>query len=193
MFDELREFIRSNIDYKEAGIHIDYYVISGGLREVIGGSTITSYLRDFWGSSFHIDLEAGVIFPKNVMSFTEKTRCLFQINKGLVGRRYKGKPGKVNEYMADHKRPVPFPNMIYVGDGLTDVPCMRILENLHGFSFGVFDPEKLEKEEYRVRSWLLLRRGEVPLYPAGYQQGDRLRTSLEWAVRHICDHIMRPP
>lgn len=189
MLDELRDLISSDPLYGDVGINIEYYIISGGLQEIIENSKIRHYLRDFWGSTFYTDPRTGNIFPKASMTFTEKTRCLFQINKGLVGPRYKGKPGRVNEPKLEGKRPIPFPHMIYVGDGLTDIACMSILDEFDEITFGVFDREKLERPEYKARSWLLLKR-EVPLFAARYERTNRLRTEIEWAVLRICRRIV---
>lgn len=192
MFEELRELVNRVPFFKDKGIKIEYYVISGGLEEIIRASKIqgNGNLRDFWGCNFHADPNTGKLsFPRTSMSFTEKTRCLFQINKGFVGPRYRGKPGKVNEPMPEQKRPIPFSNMIYLGDGLTDIACMRVLEKFGGKCFGVFDVEKLERDEYRARSWLLVKR-EVPLFSAKYDQGASLRTAIEGHVLHICHHML---
>lgn len=195
IFDELRTLIKS--EYKDARIDIEYYVISGGLQEIVAGSKIKPYLRDFWGSDFFFNPKTGrLAFPKSAITFTEKTRCLYQINKGLVGPRYKRGPHAVNEPLEERRRRIPFSNMIYVGDGLTDVACMAILDDFGGTTFGVFDPEKLEKEEYKAKAepWherieLLLKRG-VPVYPARYDKSSRLRRDLENNVRLICHRII---
>lgn len=188
MFNELRDWTKSK--YGDVGIKIQYYIVSASLREVIEGSKIKHYLRDFWGCSFFTDSKGIIRFPKCSMTFTEKTRCLFQINKGCVGPRYRGKPGEVNKSIPKRERPIPFQNMIYVGDGLTDIACMSILDNLGGTTFGVFDVEKLERGEYKARSWLLLRRG-VPVLPAKYRQGEGLRMALEGALIDKCRRIRR--
>lgn len=194
LFDQLREFIVSNADYQKAGISIQYYVITGGLQDIVSASEIKGHLRDFWGSSFDFEPKRQVIqFPKNVMSFTEKTRCLFQINKGVVGLEYKGRLGEVNKPMRAAERPVPFSHMIYVGDGLTDMACLSILKRFGGVPIAVFDVEKLERDEYKARSWLLpwLLKRELPLFPAKYRRGDSVRIHLEGAIARICQRILR--
>ena len=197
MLDELSKLVKSS-QYRDADIDIEYYIITGGLYPVVDGSQIRDLLKDYWGCSFHINAGSAppTIRPKTSMTFTEKTRCLFQINKGLVGADYKGKSSDVNKPMPDADRPVPFPHMIYVGDGLTDIPCMTILNGFQGFPIGVYHPDKMDQKEYKATVTVLLERGEVPLYPVGhdsaYGASDPLGRGIRWAVRHICDHMIRP-
>ena len=42
-----------------------------------------------------------------------------------------------------NERRIPFRNMIYIGDGLTDVPCMKLVKSNNGQSIAVFN--KCEK------------------------------------------------
>jgi phosphoserine phosphatase len=107
---------------------IEFYVISGGLEEVIRGSSIAKYLSGIWGCRF-AENDGQIRHIKGIVSFTEKTKYLFQINKGLPE---KTGPYQVNERVDPAERRVPFENIIYVGDGLTDVPCFSLLEHFHG-------------------------------------------------------------
>ena len=42
---------------------------------------------------------------------------------------------------------MPFNNMIYFGDGETDVPCMKLIKQLGGTSIAVFEPENDKKKK----------------------------------------------
>ena len=44
----------------------------------------------------------------------------------------------LNSSMAEEEKRVPFPNMIYIGDGFTDVPCMKIVRINGGHSIAVY-------------------------------------------------------
>ena len=44
----------------------------------------------------------------------------------------------LNEFMPEEKRRVPFSNMIYVGDGLTDVPSLKLTKLNGGHSIAVW-------------------------------------------------------
>ena len=124
LFSSLRKLAA---EHTQSNPHIEFYVITSGLEEIVRGSKIAKELKGIWGCQF---AEAGgmIAHIKNVVSFTEKTRYLFEINKGLSDERKK--PYAVNEDVSPDARRIPFANMIYVGDGLTDVPCFSLLKNM---------------------------------------------------------------
>jgi phosphoserine phosphatase len=119
---------------------IEFYIISGGLEEVIRGSGIAKHIKGICGCRFAE--EDGLIRSlQNAVSFTDKTRYVFEINKGLEVP-CRERPYAVNEYVAEDARRIPLRNMIYIGDGLTDVPCFSLIRKNGGQAFGVFEPRR---------------------------------------------------
>ncbi len=109
---------------------VEFYIISGGLEELIRGSKIAKYFTGICGCRFAE--ENGVIrFLQNAVSFSDKTRYVFEINKGL-GVPSRDRPYAVNEHVPDDERRIPLRNMIYIGDGLTDVPCFSLIRKNGG-------------------------------------------------------------
>jgi phosphoserine phosphatase len=135
LFKDLRDSVAEHHISNPA---IEFYVVSGGLEEVIRGSSIAKHLAGIWACEFAE--EGGQIrHLKNIVSFTEKTKYLFQINKG-IGEA--ATPYAVNERVDQSARRVPFENMIYVGDGLTDVPCFSLVKHFGGGSVRRVRPEE---------------------------------------------------
>ena len=131
--DQIPVCLGSQPDWVEAEVNVEFYIVTGGLQEIVDGCPIRDSFRDVWGCSFQGDASTGVIsFPKNSMTFTDKTRFLFQINKGIVGPDSRTNPNAVNKDVSPEERPIPFHNMIYIGDGLTDIPCFSLVESGNG-------------------------------------------------------------
>ncbi len=181
LFRDLREIAS---EHRISNPVVEFYVISGGLEDVIRGSSIAKHLDGIWGCQFHE--EGGQIRAvKNVISFTEKTRFIFEINKGL---RSRNKPYAVNEGMDESSRRVPFRHMIYVGDGLTDVPCFSLIQRFGGKAFGVFDPKKVGSPRKAFEKLLTPHRVSSLNAPK-YRKTDDLGALLRMAVSSICSEI----
>lgn len=116
---------------------------------------------------------------------TEKTKFLFAINKGITDRDTHAKPYAVNEFVAPENRRIPFPNMIYIGDGLTDVPCFSMIQRFGGQTFGVFDPKK---EGSPKKAWekLVVPKRVTTLNSPRFGKLDDLGSLLRAAVKRIC-------
>jgi phosphoserine phosphatase len=165
---------------------IEFYVISGGLEEVILGSSIAQHLNAVRGCRF---AERGGIVAQlmNVVTFTEKTRYLFELNKAQL-KPTRANPYEVNKDVPEGNRRIPFSNMIYVGDGLTDVPCFSLLNKAGGRGFGVFDPTKSGAPK---KAWEQLAAPQrvKSLNAPKYGQHDELGALLRVAVQGICNAL----
>ncbi len=140
-------FGRINAYGKDKGVSIDHYLISSGNSEIIEGTTIADRFSRVYASKFLFDANDVAIWPALAINFTTKTQYLFRINKGALDLN---DDSKINEYVDQGDRPVPFDNMVYIGDGQTDVPCFRLVKDLGGLSIVVHEKGKREgAEKYR--------------------------------------------
>lgn len=183
LFNELRAMVK---EHSLSNPGIEFYVISGGLEEIIKGSKIAPHLRDVWGCRFSEE-DGKIRHIKNAISFTEKTKYVFQINKGLE-KESRQRPYAVNEGLPAERRRIPFENMIYVGDGLTDVPCFSLLSHFGGRTFGVFDPKK---EGSPKKAWekLVTPKRVLSMHSPKYRKADDLGALLRAAVSQICTNL----
>lgn len=120
-FEELNTLF-SPQEYEELGIRLEHYVVTSGLKAILDGSHIAQDVKAIFGCEFDED-DGHINFPKRTISHTQKTQFLFRVNKGLLDMDQ-----DVNDHMPEEARRVPFRNMIYVGDGPTDVPCFTLMK-----------------------------------------------------------------
>lgn len=126
-------FDRINEYGKQKGIKVEHYIISSGNREILKGTKIADKFTKIFGCSYVYDDEGIAVWPKMIINYTSKTQCLFRISKGVLDIR---EDNKVNEKTLDKR--VEFENMIYIGDGITDIPCMTLIKERSGLSIAVY-------------------------------------------------------
>lgn len=177
-------FNRINAFGAEQGVQVEHYVISSGLKEIIEGSPISDAFKEIYASEFYYDESGTPVWPKLAVNFTAKTQFVYRINKGVLDI---SNDLDLNRSMPDDSKRVPFTNMIYIGDGLSDVPCMKMMKAYGGYSIAVY-----QKRDSKVED--LLQKDRVDfIYPADYSEG----TGLDLTVKHIirkmavCDILER--
>lgn len=132
-------FSRVNRLGEELDIIVEHYIISSGLREIIEGCEIYPAFKDVFACEFLYDENDIACWPKNAVNYTTKTQFLFRINKGVLDL---SDDKELNNYTPEDERRIPFRNMIYIGDGLTDVPCMKLVKVNGGYSIAVYQKHK---------------------------------------------------
>ena len=152
------------------GVSLRHYLISSGLTEIIEGTKIYKRFHNVFASEYWFEAY-DVPFPKRVITDTGKTQYLFRINKGVedLGEN-------INQHMPEAARPIPFANMIYFGDGDTDVPSMAVMRKNGGHAVAVYPPGKAKKKCVD-----LFKAGRCDFFaPADYRRGSDLfkRTCL---------------
>ena len=132
-FDAIEEYVRLRA---ETGVTLRHYLVSSGLKEIIEGTSIYPRFHNVFASEYWFD-PYELPFPKRVITDTNKTQYLFRINKGVedLGQ-------SINSHMPEGERPIPFANMIYFGDGDTDVPSMAVMRKNGGHAIAVYPPGK---------------------------------------------------
>lgn len=124
---------------KSKGVEVQHYVISSGNEEIIEGSAIYPFFKKVYACEYLYDDSGCAVWPKSVINYTTKTQFLYRINKGVLDL---AENDKVNASMPDEDKPVPWSNMVYIADGLTDVPCMKLVRGNGGTSIAVYDKKK---------------------------------------------------
>ncbi len=178
LFPGVKEwFRRINAFGESLGVEVEHYILSSGLREIIEGSGISHEFREIYASEFYYDETGTPVWPKLDVNFTAKTQFVYRINKGVLDV---ANDKDLNASMPDDSKRVPFTNMIYVGDGLSDVPCMKMMRSYGGQAIAVYQPESRSAVEE------LLARGRVDfIFPADYREGCALDTTVKNIIRKM--------
>ena len=156
LFNGVKEWFNLVNQYAESkGVKVEHYINSSGLKEIVEGSPIASCFKHIFAGSFLYDENGEAEWPGLAIDCTAKTQFLFKISKGIFSSRDNK---ELNDSMSDDKKRIPFPHMVYFGDGETDVPCMKIVRKFGGHSVAVYNPES---EQKRASALKLKRQGRV--------------------------------
>ncbi len=179
-FDRITAYARTQ------NIILDHHIISSGLREFISGTAIAGHFRNIFASGFKYNDQDEAEWAALAVNYTNKTQYLFRINKG-IDNSYDNK--RVNQHIPEHERPVAFERMIYIGDGETDVPSMKMMNYQGGATIAVFNteaeprPGKMSSREI-CREMIQLNRVDH-IVPADYSEGSKLDELIKLHIDKI--------
>ena len=122
-------------------------------------------------------------WPSLAINYTTKTQFLFRINKG-VNNVWDNK--KINAFMPENERPIPFSRMIFIGDGDTDIPAMKMTTYNGGHSIATYDPERDSRTLNKIHGLISDGRADFTA-PADYTEN----TQMDIMVKGIIGRIAR--
>jgi 2-hydroxy-3-keto-5-methylthiopentenyl-1-phosphate phosphatase len=187
LFKGLNNYFKSINKYaKRQKVSIEHYIISSGLKEIIEGTSIRKQFKYIFASEFMYNVDGIASWPALAIDYTNKTQYLFRINKGILNS---WDNDKINKYTPEADRPIPFSRIIYIGDGETDIPAMKMVNFQGGYSIAVYDPKK--RHSYRRKSpkdiclELVNHRRASFIAPADYRQDKLLFKLLKIIINKI--------
>jgi len=173
-------FERINAYAKSKGVKLEHFIISSGIREMVEGTPIYKEFKKIYASGFMFDHNGVACWPALAVNYTTKTQYLFRINKGSLDVHDNS---IINKFVPKELRPIPFERMIFVGDGETDIPCMRLVKDQGGHSIAVYNPGKRGAKKHAER---LIEEGRATLFTtADYNEG----SAIDSAIKAIIDKI----
>lgn len=183
-------FDRINAYAKTKNLIIEHYIISSGLREFVKGTKISKYFKNIFASGFEYDASGVAVWPALAVNYTSKTQYLFRINKG-INNSYDNL--EINKFMPDDERHIPFERMIYLGDGETDVPAMKMIKHQGGKAVAVYNPrmraKKGRKSPKQICEELIAQNRADYIAPANYQEESELDKILKLIIDKISAEI----
>lgn len=168
-------FSRINKYGKQKGVKVEHYLVSSGTKEIIDGTSIAKEFTKIYGCEFYYDPETKFpLWPKFAINYTQKTQYFFRISKGVTNVH----DDSVNDKTISRR--IPYENMVYLGDGMTDVPCMVLVKQNGGSSIAIYD----KKEQFNVSK--LLKAGRVNFACIGdYTEGSDLDQTMKLIIDRI--------
>ncbi|MBD2018941.1 HAD family hydrolase [Leptolyngbya sp. FACHB-36] len=182
MFDRLHRRVHD----LNPSIELEFYIITGGFEEVVSHTSIAPYLTKMWGCKFHFNERDEIAFIKRSISHTEKTRYLMQIASGSDNVEENGRSFAYRD-VPEEELHVPLAQMIYVGDGASDIPCFSVLNDEGGITIGVY--KSRTAEEWTQQIQVSESQRVINLAPADYQEDSELMQSLTLAIESLCKQI----
>lgn len=183
MFDRLRQTARD----LDPEIEVEFYIISSGFADFVKAASIAANFKAIWGCNFHFTESGEIDFPKRIISHIEKLRYLRQLSQGIHNEDESAPPNQVFRPIPTNQLHVPLDQVIYVGDGASDLPVFEMMANHGGITLGIFAADAPEKWEYASQ---LGAEGQVSnLTPPIYTEDSELIKSLTLGVERICKQI----
>ncbi|MCF0115506.1 MAG: haloacid dehalogenase-like hydrolase [Erysipelotrichaceae bacterium] len=171
-------FERINKIGEALDLEIEHYIISSGMSEIIEGSAVYPFFKKVYACRYYYDANGVAKWPALVVNYTTKTQYIFRINKQVLDEN---EDSALNTYTPEALRPIPFKRMIYIADGLTDVPCMKLVKEYGGKSIAVYNPDKGNSI-----SRMLIEQGRANFEcPSNYEQGGPMEDLLHKILVHM--------
>lgn len=169
-------FQRINDYGKEHGVIVEHYLVSSGNKEIVEACSIAKEFKRLYACEFIFDQETGEpIWPKIAINYTQKTQYFFRISKGVYDE---SDDAGVNNKRPDRR--IPYSNMVYIGDGMTDIPSMILVKENGGRSIAVYPRGKEDKVQN------LYEDGRVNFVcPANYNERSSLETVMKLIIRSV--------
>lgn len=188
-FDGVESFFNRINNYAaEKDALIDHHIISSGIRDIIKGTSIAKNFKNIFASGFVFDANDIAVWPALAINYTNKTQYLFRINKGIDNSFDNS---LINKFVEHDKRPIPFSRMIYLGDGATDVPAMKMIKQEGGTAIAVYDPHIGKKKDKlsakQTCEELILQNRADYIAPADYTENSKLYKILTVLVNKIVE------
>ncbi len=176
-------FERINKFGEELDLQIEHYIISSGLDSMIRGTPIAKYFKMIYACKYHYSNKGVAIWPSQSVNYTTKTQFLFRINKGI---ECSWDDKLINKFIEPNERPMPFGQMIFLGDGDTDIPAMRMTRDMGGNSIAVFDENKWPESDTQDKMTKLISEERANyVVPANYNKGSQLDVTVKGLLKLI--------
>ncbi len=178
-------FERINAYGKELDLEVEHYVISSGMSEIIESVDIAQHFKKIYACRYFYDEDGIAKWPAVIVNYTTKTQYIFRINKQVLDEN---NDTDLNTWVKPSERPIPFKRMIYIADGLTDVPCMRLVREYNGKSIAVYNPNL--KEPSKAAQQLIHEKRADFMSKADYREDQDMEVLVKQILKTISNEAI---
>lgn len=169
-FDRINEYGAS------LGLEVEHYVISSGLSEIIEGTSIMDKFKKVYACKYCYNASGVAVWPATVVNYTTKTQYVYRINKGVLDET---NDADLNRSTPENEKRIPFSRMVYIADGFTDVPCMKLVKQNGGKAIAVYHGDATVAES-------LVSADRVDfIAPSDYQENSKIDQIIKSILAHI--------
>lgn len=172
--------------FKSVELKIHFFIITAGLKDLVQLLLPRDLITWTFGCRYEVVTpadrgDAPESIPVFCMDETMKTRSLFEISKGS----FQDKDVSVNKRVPNEKRWAPFQNIVYIGDGDTDVPALSLVRSQGGLGVAVYDAKKSRDAIDRRLSAMRLDKRADLITAANFSESSELFEYLSTRCKQI--------
>lgn len=183
---EMFSSLRRSAEGIMPGMEVEFYLLTSGFVDLHRAVSFAGEFRDMWGTEFHFGERGELAFPKRIVTHPEKVRYILQLSKG-TGTEGPNAPADVYRDVPDEQMHVPLDQVIYVGDGGSDMAAFALLHENGGTALAVYKSERAQ--DWSGQEEMRSRRRVQNLAPADFREGAELMRSLTLAVESIAKRV----
>lgn len=180
LFDRLRSFCT------EEDIEMQFYLLTAGFLEIPQATSIAGEFHHMWGGAYAFNEDDELVFIKHIITHEEKREYIQQLAKGTGFGGPNSAPAESHQHVDEEDMHIPFPQIIYVGDGSSDRPVFSLLHDKGGISIGL---EKENASHWKEGDDLKEAQKVDNLMKTDYTEGSELMQCLQWAIESVCRRI----
>ncbi|MGB7248330.1 MAG: hypothetical protein WBC73_05270 [Phormidesmis sp.] len=187
--ENLFERLQQKIHQIGENISLEFYLISGGFVDIPRNTSLAKDFKRMWGCEFHYSETGEIAFMKRQMTHVEKTRYLYYISKGVKSSENERDLIYNYQSLPEEDLYIPLNQVVYVGDGASDIPCFDVMEQYGGMSIGIYSKGG-SASEWEYMESISATQKLSNLVPAGYEEDSELVRSLDLCVECIAKRIV---
>lgn len=184
--DSIWDRLRDDVAAIDSEIDVEFHLVTAGFVNVPAATSIADEFTSIIGGHWAYDDDGQILTPKSTVGHYDKVRHLLAIAKG-IDTTESTTDHDVYRHVDEADMHVPFEQMIFVGDGDSDLPGFDLMQSTEGTAIAVYQADSAQDWESRTN----MRDGRqvAALVPSDFSKGSPLESALLAAGRRAASRI----